>query len=72
MEMHSRTLRRASPGLSGLDALLMAFSTSSSMAFVNENATRYLIRPLLAKVKITVSKESQLTQSGILPQVGTR
>lgn len=32
VEMHSRTLRRASPGLSGPAALLITFSTSSSIA----------------------------------------
>lgn len=32
-EIHSKTRRSASPGLRGPDALLMAFSTRSSMAF---------------------------------------
>lgn len=31
--MHSKTLRIASPGLSGLEALLITFSTSSSIAW---------------------------------------
>lgn len=31
-EMHSNTLRSASPGLCGVDALLIAFSTNSSIA----------------------------------------
>lgn len=40
VEMHSSTLRMASPGLSGPAALLITFSTSSSIAWRDKHTAR--------------------------------
>lgn len=42
-EMHSKTRLSASPGLRGADALLMAFSTSSSMAWTEHTEEQKML-----------------------------
>lgn len=68
--IHSKTRLRASPGLIGPEALLIAFSTSSSMALDRENLVtihilvfpiqyfRWLLKNLLDTLKPSMNKAS--------------